>query len=107
DRERRYPLAADVAGAKPLPAEEVAGRDTRYPRVTMEEVTSPAPELVIPPDEPHPFTDEDAAAFRALSTPAAERGASVRTSGTDLCWYGAQTVSGLPRVRALVDAHRA
>ncbi len=107
DRERRYPLAADVAGAKPLPPEEVAGRDTRYPRVTLEEVTSRAPELVILPDEPHPFTDEDAKVFRGLAIPAAERGAIVRTSGKDLCWYGAQTVDGLPRVRALVDAHRA
>lgn len=107
DRERRYPLAADVDGAQPLPPEEVAGRDTRYPRVTLEEVTSRAPELVVLPDEPHPFTDEDANVFRKLAIPAAERGAIVRTSGKDLCWYGAMTVSGLPRVRALVDAHRA
>jgi ABC-type Fe3+-hydroxamate transport system substrate-binding protein len=106
DRERRYPLAADVNGAPPLPAEEVAGRDTRYPRVTLEEVTARAPELVLLPDEPHPFTDEDANVFRKLAIPAAERGAIVRTSGKDLCWYGAMTVSGLPRVRALVDAHR-
>jgi ABC-type Fe3+-hydroxamate transport system substrate-binding protein len=106
DRERRYPLAADVNGAPPLSAEQVAGRDTRYPRVTLEEVTARAPELVILPDEPHPFTDEDANVFRKLAIPAAERGAIVRTSGKDLCWYGARTVSGLPRVRALVDAHR-
>jgi ABC-type Fe3+-hydroxamate transport system substrate-binding protein len=106
DRQRRYPLAADVGNAPPLPPEDVAGRDTRYPRVTLEEVTSRAPELVLLPDEPHPFTDEDAKAFRALDIPAAKRGAVVRTSGKDLCWYGAQTIAGLPRVRALVDAHR-
>lgn len=106
DRQRRYPLAADVGNAKPLPPEEVADRDTRYPRVTLEEVTARSPELVLLPDEPHPFTDEDAAVFRALDIPAASRGAVVRTSGKDLCWYGAQTVFGLPRVRALVDAYR-
>lgn len=115
DRERRYPLAADLGAAKPLPAEAIAGRDTRYPRVTLEEVTARAPELVLLPDEPHPFTDEDAAVFRALPIPAAthracggsspsheERDAIVRTGGKDLCWYGAWQVEALPRVRELV-----
>lgn len=106
DRERRYPLAADVGDAAPLTPEERAGRDTRYPRVTLEEVVARAPELVLLPDEPHPFTEEDAAVFRRLDIPAASRRAVVRTSGKDLCWYGAQTIHGLPRLRALVDAHR-
>jgi len=106
DRQRRYPLAADLGRAKPLPSEDVAGRDTRYPRVTLDEVTARAPELVILPDEPHPFTEEDAAVFRALDIPAAARGAVVRTSGKDLCWYGARTIEGLPRVVALVDSFR-
>jgi ABC-type Fe3+-hydroxamate transport system substrate-binding protein len=106
DRERRYPLAADIGGAEQLPPEQVAGRDTRYPRVTLEEVTARAPELVLLPDEPHPFTEEDAAVFRALDIPAARRGAVVRTGGKDLCWYGARTVTGLAEVRALVDRFR-
>jgi ABC-type Fe3+-hydroxamate transport system substrate-binding protein len=106
DRERRYPLAADLGNAKPLPPESASGLDTRYPRVTLEEVTSRAPELVLLPDEPHPFTEEDAEVFRALAIPAATRSAVVRMSGKDLCWYGAQTIDGLPRVRALIDAHR-
>ncbi|HVH41086.1 MAG TPA: helical backbone metal receptor [Labilithrix sp.] len=106
DRERRYPLAADVGTAKALPAEDVAGRDVRYPRVTLEEVAIRAPELVLLPDEPHPFSEEDAEVFRQLAIPAARRGAVVRTGGKDLCWYGAQTVTGLPRVRALVDRYR-
>lgn len=103
DRERRYPLAADLRGAKPIEAE---GRDTRYPRITHEEVIARAPEFVLLPDEPHPFTEEDAEVFRALDIPAAKRNAVVRTSGKDLCWYGARTVEGLPRVRALVDSYR-
>src|SRR5580658_1440952 len=40
DRERRYPLAADLGKAAPLPPEKVAGRDVRYPRVTTEEVVA-------------------------------------------------------------------
>lgn len=107
DRERRYPLAADVGAAPALSPERAAGRDTRYPRVTLEEVTARAPALVLLPDEPHPFSEEDAEVFRALAIPAAARGAVVRTGGKDLCWYGAWTVAALPRLRALVDRHRA
>jgi ABC-type Fe3+-hydroxamate transport system substrate-binding protein len=56
DRERRYPLAADIGTAKPLPAERTAGLDVRYPRVTLQEVTERQPELVLLPDEPHAFS---------------------------------------------------
>jgi ABC-type Fe3+-hydroxamate transport system substrate-binding protein len=106
DRERRYPLAADLGQAPPMPADRLEGRDTRYPRVTMEEVVARAPELVLLPDEPHPFGDDDAAVFRGLDIPAARRGAVVLTGGKDLCWYGARSVEGIPRLRALVDGWR-
>lgn len=106
DRERRYPLAADIGGAPALPPEAIRARDTRYPRVTFEEVIARRPELVLLPDEPHPFSEEDAEVFRALDIPAAHRGAVVRTGGKDLCWYGAQTVGGLPRLRALIERYR-
>jgi ABC-type Fe3+-hydroxamate transport system substrate-binding protein len=99
DRERRYPLAADLGKSAP---KDPGARDVRYPRVTLEEVVARAPELVLLPDEPHPFTDEDAAVFRALPIHAAV----ARTDGKDLCWYGARSVEGIARVRALVDANR-
>jgi len=103
DRQRRYPLAADLGVAEALPPEKVGDRDVRYPRVTVEEVVARAPELVILPDEPHPFSEEDAAVFRALDVPASRRDAVVRASGKDVCWYGARSVEGIARVRALVE----
>jgi ABC-type hemin transport system substrate-binding protein len=116
DRERRYPLAADLGAAdleaadlgkgRALSPEKVEGRDTRYPRITMAEVEARAPELVLLPDEPHPFSEADADVFRAQRTPAAKRRAIVRTSGKDLCWYGARSVEGIGRVRALVEGYR-
>ncbi len=107
DRERRYPLAADLGSREPLAPADVGRRDTRYPRVTLDEVVARAPGLVLLPDEPHPFSDADAEVFRRLPIPAAERGAVVKTDGKDLCWYGARSVEGLPRLRALVERYRA
>jgi ABC-type Fe3+-hydroxamate transport system substrate-binding protein len=106
DRERRYPLAADLGKTAPIREADVGERDTRYPRVTMAEVNARAPELILLPSEPHPFTDEDADLFRKEPTPAAQRGAIVMTDGKDISWYGARSVEGLPRVRELVDRYR-
>ncbi|WP_437895228.1 helical backbone metal receptor [Sorangium sp. So ce124] len=106
DRPRRYPLAADLGKAPPLPPERVQGRDLRYPRVTLDEVLARAPELVLLPDEPHAFTDADAAIFRSLDIPAARRGHVIRCDGKDLMWYGARALEGLSRLREIVDAAR-
>jgi len=99
DRQRMYPLAADLGQAVPRPA---GTRDTRYPRVTLDEVAERAPRIVLLPDEPHPFSEQDAAVFRS-ALPAAK---VVRCGGRDFSWYGAQSVEGIPRLRALIDALR-
>ena len=108
DRERRYPLAADLTHGRPLPADRVAGRDVRYPRITLDEVVTRAPELILLPDEPHPFTEADADVFRALrpSREGARPPVVAFCNGQDLMWYGARSVEGLGRLRALVDAAR-
>jgi ABC-type Fe3+-hydroxamate transport system substrate-binding protein len=96
DRERRYPLAADLGTGAPLPADRVGDRDVRYPRVTLDEVLARAPSLVVLPDEPHPFSEADAEVFRGLGVP------TVFCDGKDLMWYGARSVEGLGRLRSLV-----
>jgi ABC-type Fe3+-hydroxamate transport system substrate-binding protein len=106
DRERRYPLAADIGNAKPLSTERMKDRDVRYPRVTMAEVNARAPELILLPDEPHPFTEADADIFRNEKTPAAITNAITHTDGKDLCWYGARSIDGLPRLAKLIASYR-
>jgi ABC-type Fe3+-hydroxamate transport system substrate-binding protein len=103
DRRRLYPLSADLGkgDTKPMP-----GRDTRYPRITADEVVQRAPEIILLPDEPHPFSEDDAAYFRGLDVPAARAGRVRLCGGRDLMWYGAQSVAGLPRLRALIDSLR-
>ncbi len=103
DRVRRYPLAADLRGQ---PAVDPGERDVRYPRVTLDEVVAWAPEIVLLPDEPHPFSEQDAEVFRALDLPAARAGKVRLCGGRDLTWYGAQSVEGIGRLRALIDSLR-
>lgn len=99
DRERRFPLAADLGQAIPTAA---GTRDTRYPRITMQEVVERKPRIVLLPDEPHPFSEDDAAVFRKALPDARV----VRCGGRDFSWYGAQSIEGVPRLRALVDSLR-
>ena len=94
DRDRRFPLAADLGQAVPKPS---GTRDTRYPRVTLEEVIARKPEIILLPDEPHPFSPQDARVFEAV--PGAR---VIFCSGRDLCWYGARSIEGIPRLRAVL-----
>jgi hypothetical protein len=89
----------------PASSEKIAERDVRYPRVTLDEVVARTPELILLPDEPHPFSEKDADVFRALDVPAAKKNV-IRTNGKDLCWYGSRSASGISRVRALIDSAR-
>lgn len=54
DRERRYPLEADLNQA---PAQASGDRDTRYPRVGLEEIRAADPEIILLPNEPFPFDE--------------------------------------------------
>jgi ABC-type Fe3+-hydroxamate transport system substrate-binding protein len=93
DRERLYPLAADLGKQA---AVDPGGRDTRYPRVTLDEVRARKPDLVVLPDEPYAFGGADEAVFRD-ALPGAR---VVRVSGKDLFWYGAWTIETLDRLAA-------
>ena len=97
DRLRLYPLAADLGKTAPRDA---AGRDVRYPRVTLDEVAARRPELVVLPDEPHAFSAADEAVLRA-ALPGAR---VVRVCGKDLFWYGAWTIDALDRLAAQLAA---
>lgn len=97
DRQRLYPLAADLGKAA---AVDPGGRDQRYPRVTPEEIAARAPDLYVLPDEPWAFADADRARLLAIDTPATRAGRVRDVSGKDLFWYGAWTIDALPRLRA-------
>lgn len=91
DRMRLYPLAADLGKAT---ARDAAGRDVRYPRVTLDEVTARGADLIVLPDEPHAFSAADEEVL-AAALPGAR---VVRVSGRDLFWYGAWTIDAVARL---------
>ena len=91
DRLRLYPLAADLGKSAPADA---AGRDVRYPRVTLDEVRTRGASMIILPDEPHAFSEYDESVLHG----ALPEARMIRVSGKDLFWYGAWTVDALPRL---------
>ena len=101
-RSRRHPLAADLRREGAAVLRSPAGRDVRYPRVSLEEVAVRAPELVLLPDEPYCFDEHDAAVFRELPG-----GPEVCfCDGKDLMWYGLRCIEGLSAVADMVSAAR-
>ncbi len=91
DRLRLYPLAADLG--KSLP-QDSAGRDVRYPRVTLDEIRARGADLIVLPDEPHAFTAEDEAVLRGALPDARV----IRVLGKDLFWYGAWSIDAIARL---------
>ncbi len=105
-RERKYPLKADLGLRSPLSADQVALKDTRYPRITEEELIKSAPELILLPDEPYDFSEEDREYFASLPIPAARNNNIHFTCGKDLFWPGSRSVFALPRLTALIGEYR-
>lgn len=103
DRERRYPLEADLGLAA---AEDPGERDTRYPRVTAAEVIHVSPEIILLPDEPYPFNEQDEASLRRLlaDTPAVRSGRIVRVDGSLLTWHGTRLARALAELPALLES---
>jgi ABC-type hemin transport system substrate-binding protein len=103
ERERRYPLAADLGHREPV---EAPGRDTRYPRVTEGEIAAGRPEAVWLPDEPYAFGEADREALLALPMPAATSREVSFVDGKELFWYGVRTAPALHSLAARVRALR-
>ncbi len=97
ERQRKFPLAADLGQ---LPERRVEGADTRYPRVSLQEVASFQPEVVLLPDEPYRFDERDARELQA--TPGLERARVHLVDGTLVTWSGIRMGRALEMLPGLV-----
>ena len=100
ERPRRYPLAADLGKRAAWADEKVDQRDTRYPRVRLEEVVERGARAVLLPDEPYAFNEKDFEAFRGLETTPAL--ALELIDGKDVFWYGTRVAEAIDRLSARI-----
>jgi len=101
-RERRYPLEADLGLAEP---EKAGDRDTRYPRVTVEEVIALSPDVVLLPSEPYTFGEGDREQVIAVlaGTPAVKKGKVFLVDGRLLTWHGTRLAHALTEVPTFLN----
>lgn len=97
-RERLFPLSADLGRAA---ARAVAGQDTRYPRVALEEIVRNQPEIILLPDEPYRFTERDAKELRA-AIPAARVHC---VDGTLVSWHGIRLGRAIETLSTLIHGN--
>jgi ABC-type Fe3+-hydroxamate transport system substrate-binding protein len=103
DRDRRYPLAADLGQTRAVATDPE--RDRRYPRVTPEEVAERAPEVILLPSEPYPFDEADLAAFAAFpEIPAVKNNRLHLVDGSLFTWPGTRLALALADLPALLQA---
>ncbi len=104
ERQRQFPLKADLGEAEPLPPDDprVTGRDTRYPRVTLEEVEAAQPDVILLPSEPFPFLERHTLIFSALDIPAAREGRIRMVDGSLLTWHGTRIARALATIPSLL-----
>ena len=102
-RQRRLPLAADLGQRPEAMSERSTERDRRYPRVTLEEMATLRPEVVLLPDEPYAFSAADMADFTPFpEVPAVRDGRIFLIDGKMVSWYGPRIGRSLRTLRTLL-----
>lgn len=80
----------------------------RYPRASLDEFMDLAPELILLPNEPYPFTEQDRTAFAPYGpVPAVQTGRILLCDGMLLTWPGPRTITALRVFSELIEAAQA
>jgi ABC-type Fe3+-hydroxamate transport system substrate-binding protein len=97
-RERLFPLPGLDLQCKHATMET---RETRYPCVSLEEVSALKPDVILLPDEPYRFTKSDAEELHALPR---LRGARIHlVDGTLISWYGVRMARALETISNILE----
>jgi ABC-type Fe3+-hydroxamate transport system substrate-binding protein len=98
ERKRMYPLKADLGQAEPYAENDprLEGLDTRYPRVTLDEVAAAKPDMILLPSEPYHFTEDHLPMFESLGVPV------MLVDGSLLTWHGTRIAYAMDSIPALL-----
>lgn len=104
ERERQFPLAADVGDAAPLAVDDprLVGRDRRYPRLSLDEVVAAQPDVILLPSEPYVFEEKHVPIFKALDVPAAKHDRIHLVDGSFLTWHGTRIAYAMEQLPNLL-----
>jgi ABC-type Fe3+-hydroxamate transport system substrate-binding protein len=102
DRDRRYPLAADLDPEHPSRAVP-DDRDLRYPRVSLEEILAARPDVILLPSEPFAFSQTDYDDWMQFAgLPAVQTQRVYLLDGSLLTWHGTRLARALQELPALL-----
>ncbi|MEO6443931.1 MAG: cobalamin-binding protein [Gemmatimonadaceae bacterium] len=79
-------------------------RDTRYPTITLDELRTANPDVVLLSSEPFPFGDRHAEEIESAT--GIDRNRLVPADGELLSWHGSRTIAGIDYAEQLLTAHR-
>ena len=100
DRERRYPLAADLDPDQPARG---ATADRRYPRVTLAEILAAHPEVILLPSEPYAFSQTDYDYWMQFADLSAVQNNRIHlVDGSLLTWHGTRLAKALHEIPILL-----
>ena len=104
-RKRHFPLESDLQNQ---PGEEPGERDTRYPRVGLEEVLRADPEVILLPTEPYAYgNDRMEDVYSAFTgTSACKMGRVIVVEGSLLFWPGTQLGKVLSEIPDLFSRYQ-
>jgi ABC-type Fe3+-hydroxamate transport system substrate-binding protein len=94
DREQQLSLDADSSVQK---------HDKRYPLVTLAEVESRQPDIILLPSEPFQFTQEHVEIFARMDVPATKNNRIHRVDGRYLSWHGTRVAYALNEIPELIS----
>ncbi|MBW2529181.1 MAG: ABC transporter substrate-binding protein [Deltaproteobacteria bacterium] len=94
----------NVAAGWAAPSEPVSDGRRSYPKGKLADLAEARPQLVLLPDEPYSFTDEQAREIGEACAGGSPAGLPLvrRCSGKDLFWYGLWALERLARLERLV-----
>jgi len=78
-------------------------RHERYPKAELDEVARRAPQVIMLPDEPYPFTEKHMPEIMEYQyVPAVRENRIYLLEGKHLCWYGPRMAGSLRHVQKLL-----